>query len=113
MTQNNKPVLIYVTAPSGEIATAISEALVEQRLVACANILPGMTAIYFWQGQLNRDTEVVVLLKTMSARVRDVIAAIRSHHPYDNPAIAVLPILDGSPDFLAWIAANTGPDAAL
>jgi len=103
----DKPVFIYATFPSPESAEAVGGSLVEGRLAACVNIIPGMTAIYMWQGQRHRDAETVMIIKTRSALAGDVIAAVRTQHPYSNPALVVLPVEGGSRDFLRWIAAQT------
>ncbi len=100
-------VLVYATCPAGDTAETIGAALVEARLAACVNILPGMTSIYRWEGKINRDAETVMIIKTTATRSEAVIAAVRARHPYTNPALLVLPVRGGSPDFLAWIAAET------
>ncbi len=79
-------------------------------LVACVNVLGAMTSIYNWEGALHEDAEVAALLKTTTARADEVIAFVKSRHPYDNPALLVLPVAGGSAKFLAWIATET--DAA-
>lgn len=98
------PRLVYATFPSMEAAETVARALVEARLVACANILPGMVSIYGWEGRTERGAEVVMLLKTTAARAADVVEAVRASHPYALPAIVVLPIEGGLPAYLDWIA---------
>ena len=100
-------VLIYATCPSSAEAERIGGTLVERGLAACVNILPGMTAIYVWDGKLNRETEAVLIIKTVARLANRVIAEAKALHPYDNPALVVLPISGGSADFLAWIAGQT------
>lgn len=104
-------VLVYATFPAGEVAESIGADLVGARLAACVNMLPGMTSVYRWEGKINRDAETVMIIKTRAALAEAVIAAVRARHPYDNPALLVLPVGGGSPDFLAWIAAETDPSA--
>ncbi|WP_454916978.1 divalent-cation tolerance protein CutA [Xanthobacter sediminis] len=101
--------LVYTTFPALEIAEATARLLVEQHLVACANILPGMVSIYRWEEELERGEEVVVVLKTTAERAEEVVAAVRALHPYAQPAILVLPVGGGDPGYLAWIAAETSP----
>ena len=103
----DKPLLIYTTFPAVESAETVASALLDQGLIACANILPGMTAMYNWQGQRHSDPEVVMILKTRVALAEKVIAATRSGHPYCNPAIVALEPSGGSADFFAWIAGQT------
>lgn len=96
--------LVYTTFPDRAAAEAAAGALLEARLIACANILPGMVSLYRWAGRIEHAEEVVMLLKTTSSRAEAVVAALHAAHPYDVPAILVLPLEGGSPAFLAWIA---------
>ncbi len=100
-------VLIYATCPSSAEAERIGGALVERGLAACVNILPAMTAIYIWDGKLNRDSEAVLIIKTVARLADRVIAEAKAMHPYTNPALVVLPIVGGSADFLDWITSQT------
>jgi periplasmic divalent cation tolerance protein len=105
--ENDKPVLVYSTFPSVEEAEAAGRALIEQQFAACVNILPGMVSVYCWQGQLERGTEAVMIIKTRSSMAERVLAEVRARHAYENPALLVIPVLGGSDDFLAWIMAGT------
>lgn len=107
MEPNDKPVLIYSTFPSAAEAERIGGALVDQGLAACVNILPGMTAIYVWEGKRQRDTEAAMIVKTRGDLADAAIAEGRKLHPYTNPAFVVLPIAGGSQDFLRWIVDQT------
>jgi periplasmic divalent cation tolerance protein len=100
--------LIYVTCPDAACAERIARALVEDRLAACANLLPGMRSIFRWQGRVESADELVLLLKTADAQAAPAMAAVRRLHPYQVPCIVVLPIVAGDPDFLAWIDDATG-----
>jgi periplasmic divalent cation tolerance protein len=101
------PVLVYTTWPSAAEAEAAGRALVRQRLAACVNILPGMVSIYAWQGAVERAEEAVMILKTRRALAGRLSEAVRARHPYDVPAILVLPTLSVDADYAAWIAAET------
>lgn len=107
MHENDKAVLIYSTFPTPEAAETAGTRLVDQGLAACVNIVPGMTSIYISQGQRQRDSETVMVIKTRPALAEAAIAEARRHHPYTNPAFLVLPVEGGSPDFLRWIAEQT------
>lgn len=107
MDENDKPVLIYSTFPSPAEAERVGGALVDRGLAACVNILPGMTAIYVWEGKRQREAEAVMIIKTRAGLADTVIAETRKLHPYTNPALVVLPIAGGSEDFLRWIAEQT------
>jgi periplasmic divalent cation tolerance protein len=111
LQENDKPVLIYSTFPSAEEAERVGGALVDRGLAACVNILPGMTAIYVWQGKRERGSEAAMLIKTRSALADRVIGEARKMHPYTNPALLVLPVDGGSEDFLRWIAEQTAKPA--
>ena len=105
--RNEKLVLIYSTYASPAEAERIGERLIDRGLAACVNIFPGMTSIYVWEGQRQRESETAMLIKTRAAMAAQVIAEVRALHSYSNPALLVLPIVEGSPDFLNWIAAQT------
>lgn len=107
MQENDKAVLIYATFPDLAAAEAEGAALVEAGLAACVNILPGMVSIYIWNGERHRDAEVVMIVKTRRGLAGRVIAETRGRHPYENPALVVLPVEGGSVPYLDWIARQT------
>lgn len=105
--------LIYTTFPTLDDAKKTGRFLVENRLAACVNILPQMTAIYAWEGRLQEDGETVMLVKTTAGRRDAALNEIKRLHPYSVPARLVLPVAGGGADFLAWIAAQcAAPNAA-
>jgi periplasmic divalent cation tolerance protein len=95
--------LIYVTTPSREEAEKIAEAVVTERLAACANILDGVTSIFHWEGTLCRENEAVLILKTTEEKADALTARIKELHSYECPCIVTLPIERGNPAFLEWI----------
>jgi periplasmic divalent cation tolerance protein len=107
LRENDKPVLIYATFPSPEEGERIGGLLVDHGLAACVNIFPGMTAIYVWEGKRQRENETAMLIKTRTELAERVIAEVRKLHPYTNPALLVLPVTQGSKDFMRWIAEQT------
>lgn len=107
MKQNDKLVLVYTTFPAQEAAALVGEALVNAGLAGCVNVIPGMTAIYKWEGQLHRDSEVVMLVKTRAALAETVMAEIKARHSYDTPALLVLPVENASTDYAAWLLTQT------
>lgn len=107
MQENDKAVLVYSTFPTLEAAEAEGAALVEAGLAACVNILPGMISIYVWDGKRHRDAETVMIIKTRRGLADRVIAETRRRHPYENPALVVLPVDGGSEPFLDWIRLQT------
>ncbi len=112
MHENDKPVLVYSTFPSLDAAEAVGRELVERRLAACVNILPGMTSIYRWEGAITRDSEVVMIIKTRASLAEPTVAAVKALHAYTNPALLVVPIIGGSADYLRWLGEETADPAA-
>ena len=105
--EKDTPILVYATFPSLDEAERIGGRLVDDGLAACVNILPGMVAIYVWQGQRQRDSECAMIIKSRASLAGRIIETVRGMHPYDNPALVVLEIAAGSPPFLEWIVAQT------
>jgi periplasmic divalent cation tolerance protein len=99
--------LIYVTAPSDEEARKIAGTVVAERLAACANIIPGVTSLYWWQGRVQEDSEVTIILKTRDDRVDRLTERVKDLHSYECPCVVALPIAEGNPAFIDWIVAET------
>jgi len=102
-----RAVFVYTTYPSIVEAERAGRALVERRLAACVNILPGMISHYWWQGAIERAEEVVMIIKTRAGLAEPVRAAVKEMHSYTTPAVLVIPIETVDPDYHAWIAAET------
>ena len=98
---------VYITAGSRDEALAIGKALVEERLAACANILGGMTSIYWWEGALREDAEAVLIVKTRAELVDRLIERVKALHSYDCPCVVAWPIEAGNPAYLDWLAEET------
>jgi periplasmic divalent cation tolerance protein len=107
-----RAVFVYTTYPSLVEAERIGKALLERRLAACVNILPGMISHYRWQGAIERGEEVVMIVKTRASLSEDVRAAVKAMHSYTTPAILVLPIEGGEPGYLDWLMRETAPPTA-
>jgi periplasmic divalent cation tolerance protein len=99
--------LIYVTTASADQAKGIARALLDQRLVACANILDGATSLYWWDGAIQEDAETVLIMKTRRDLADPVKDKVLELHDYACPCVVVVPIADGNPAFLDWIAQQT------
>jgi periplasmic divalent cation tolerance protein len=102
-----RAVFVYTTYPSIVEAEEAGRALVEQRLCACVNILPGMVSYYWWNGALERGEEAVMLIKTRASLSERVSAAVKEMHSYETPAILVLPIESVEQTYFNWIMAET------
>lgn len=100
--------VLLVTHPDEAGAAALVTTLVEERLVACGTIVPGVESIYRWQGALERARECVVILKTTAAEVDRVVERIPALHPYEVPEILALPVVAGHAGYLAWVVGNAG-----
>jgi periplasmic divalent cation tolerance protein len=99
---------VYMTAADVAEARLIARTVVEERLAACANVLGSIESTYWWDGKVCEGQEVAVVLKTSAERNSALIDRIRQLHSYDCPAIACLPVVDGSQDYLEWIRKETG-----
>src|SRR3954464_6250015 len=97
-----RAVFVYTTYPSVVEAEEAGRALVEQRLCACVNILPGMVSLYWWQGAIERGDEVVMIIKTRAALAEQVRTAVKKMHSYTTPAFLVLPLESVDPAYLEW-----------
>ncbi|MCK6489383.1 MAG: divalent-cation tolerance protein CutA [Planctomycetes bacterium] len=106
------PLLVYVTCADPAQAAAIARAVVGEGLAACANILPGMTAVYRWQGAVEESAETLLLLKTLEHRLPALQARVRALHSYQCPCVVAVPIAAGTPDYLAWLAESVIAPAA-
>jgi periplasmic divalent cation tolerance protein len=103
--------LVYTTFPDREAAVAAGRALVEGRQAGCINILDAMTSIYVWNGETVVGDEVVLIAKVPPEAVAGCIAALKRLHPYETPAILVLPVAVADTGYLQWLRAGTGPES--
>jgi periplasmic divalent cation tolerance protein len=102
-----RAVLVYTTWPSIVEAERAGRQIVEQRLAACVNILPGMISHYWWQRKIERAEEAVMLVKTRASLAEQVGAAVKNLHSYETPAIMVLPVENVDPAYHQWIVAES------
>jgi len=98
---------IYVTTANREEALKIGRLLVQERLVACVNVLRDMTSVYWWEGKVEEGRESVLIAKTTEDRVDDVLRVVEEEHSYDCPCAVALPIAAGIPAYLQWIHDET------
>jgi periplasmic divalent cation tolerance protein len=102
-----KEIIVLITAPSLREARAIGRKLVEERLAACANIIPQVASIFSWQGKICRERESLMILKTRQSCFDRLVTRVKSLHSYSVPEIIALPIILGSKDYLRWIRNST------
>ncbi|HLG22759.1 MAG TPA: divalent-cation tolerance protein CutA [Candidatus Manganitrophaceae bacterium] len=100
-------VVVFVTTSSKEEGEKIGRYLVENRLAACANILPGVTSIFSWEGKICREEESLVVLKTKRELFQRLAEEVRKLHSYSVPEIIAIPLVEGASSYLEWIRKNT------
>ncbi len=103
--------LTLCTCPDESVAFSLAETLVEEGLAACVNLLPGVRSLYYWQGKLQHDTEVILLIKSAASGFPDLAARLSELHPYDLPEIMAFPISHGLTDYLNWVTTCTTASA--
>jgi periplasmic divalent cation tolerance protein len=99
--------LIYTTCPTQEVADSIARTLVEERVAACVNMVPGIVSVYEWNGDIKRDTEIACIVKTTRPKADRAMERLKALHPYENPAIVVIEADAAAAKFEAWVAAQT------
>jgi periplasmic divalent cation tolerance protein len=103
----DRAVFVYTTYPSIVEAEQAGRAIVERRIAACVNILPGMISHYRWQGAIERAEEVVMIIKTRASLAEAVRDAVKQMHSYTTPAVLFLPLEGGDPAYLDWLMQET------
>ncbi|UCH91296.1 MAG: divalent-cation tolerance protein CutA [Nitrospirota bacterium] len=106
-------IVVLVTVGSEAEAANIARALVEKRLVACVNILPGVRSIFQWEGKVTEESECLLVAKTVSQVFEQVATAVKSLHSYSVPEVIALEIQHGLPEYLSWVRDITKPASQL
>jgi periplasmic divalent cation tolerance protein len=104
------PILVLSTAGSAEEGERIARALVEERLAACVNVVPGALSVYRWQGAVRADAEVLLVIKSVRERFSELRARVRQLHSYELPELVCLEPAGGDEEYLAWVAAEATPE---
>lgn len=107
MVNEERPTLVYTTFATLEDAKKVGDALVAAKLAACVNIFPGMISIYEWKGTRETTDEVAMIIKTRASLTEAVLAETKRLHPYELPALLVLPTEGGSAEYCNWIRGQT------
>ena len=97
------PIVVLITAPNREEAIRLADMLVGAHLAACVQILPDMESVYRWEGKIERQPEILLLVKTTRAKFDELEREVRALHSYDTPEIVALPIVAGSEPYLRWL----------
>ena len=100
-------IVVYITAPSQEVAHALARALVEEKLAACVNIIPGIQSVYHWEDAVHVDEELLLICKSRTERFDLLQNRVQALHPYDVPEIISIPVQNGSEPYLNWVRENT------
>ncbi|HZY31576.1 MAG TPA: divalent-cation tolerance protein CutA [Candidatus Methylomirabilis sp.] len=103
MDQKATHIVVLITTSSVIEAEAIGRALVEERVAACVNIIPGLRSLFRWEGKIEEQEETLMLVKSRGECLPSILEAVKRLHSYTVPEVIALPILGGSPDYLAWI----------
>ena len=96
-------VVVFVTCPDRETAESIAQEIVEKKLAACVNITGEIKSVYFWKGNIEKDREYLMIIKTTEDLFEDLERSIKEKHPYTVPEIIGMPIIKGSKEYLDWI----------
>jgi periplasmic divalent cation tolerance protein len=99
--------VVLVTVPNQDVGEKISQILVEERLAACVNCVSNVTSLYRWQGKLEKDQELLLIVKTQRQLVDALVGRVQAEHPYEVPEIIALPIVAGSKAYLDWVVQET------
>lgn len=99
-------VVVLCTAPDEATAQDLAAKVLAEKLAACVTILPGATSLYYWEGKLEQEYEVQMLLKSDTEKQQVLLDCLKSHHPYQTPELLVLPVSHGDKDYLLWLNAS-------
>ena len=106
---DDDPIVVFLTAASGEEATRLADLLIGAHLAACVQILPEMESVYRWQGQIERQSEILLIVKTTAGKFAELEREVRALHSYETPEIVAVPIVTGSQPYLDWLSESLKP----
>lgn len=105
--ETTKYCICFITTDSTDVAQKIARDIVEEKLAACVNIISKIESIYRWQGKIENSQELLLIIKTKTILIKDIIKFVKDRHNYSVPEIIFTPIIDGNEEYLDWIGANT------
>lgn len=106
-SSDSPAILVYISTENPQQAMSIATALVEQKLAACANIVPAVQSVFFWDNAVQHSEESLLLLKSTQDRFEQLCVVVRALHSYTTPCITAVPLVAGNPDFMRWIHETT------
>ena len=106
---DDDPIVVFLTAASGEEATRLADLIIGAHLAACVQILPEMESVYRWQGQVERQSEILLIVKTTTGKFAELEREVRALHSYETPEIVAIPIVTGSQPYLDWLSESVKP----
>ena len=104
---NDQNIVILITTGTDGEARRVAEALLEHRKAACVNIVPKVTSLFWWEGQMDSDQESLLIVKSKASLFDEIVSLVKEVHGYDVPEVIALPIVGGNPDYLDWIGEET------
>lgn len=96
-------IIIYITSPSNEVSKSLAEKLLEKKLAACVNIFPEISSVFSWEGEVKRESESLMMIKSSQGLFEELKEVIKLNHPYKVPEIIATPIIDGDKEYLDWL----------
>jgi periplasmic divalent cation tolerance protein len=102
-SMTDQVIVAFSSCPNEATAQRLAQALVNERLATCVNRLPGMTSTYFWDGRLQDEAEILLIIKTTAARLAELQARLTALHPYKLPELVALPVAGGNEPYLQWV----------
>ncbi|KAJ8762444.1 hypothetical protein K2173_007883 [Erythroxylum novogranatense] len=108
MEGNTVPsIVVYVTVPNREAGKKLADSIIKEKLAACVNIVPGILSVYQWQGEVQTDSEELLIIKTRQSLLEALTEHVKANHEYDVPEVISLPITGGSIPYLEWLKSST------
>ncbi|CRG97123.1 cutA, putative [Plasmodium gallinaceum] len=102
-------IAVYVTTPNKDVAENISNVLLKEKLASCVNIIPGIISLYHWKGEIAKDNEVLMMIKTKKHLFQEIVNSVKLNHPYEVPEVIAIPIQHGSEEYLKWVSNSVKP----
>ncbi|KAH0694158.1 hypothetical protein KY285_021255 [Solanum tuberosum] len=100
-------IVVYVTVPNKELGKKLAGSIVKEKLAACVNRVPGVESVYEWQGEVQTDSEELLIIKTRESLLEALTEHVKANHEYDVPEVIAMPIVGGSPQYLEWLKNST------